>query len=90
MKAKFSESIQGELAQIYKKDKKLSDRIEKQIKLFKENPTHPSLRIHKLSGKIENQWSISITMSIRMIYLRIDDNLVIFVKIGTHDKVYRK
>ncbi len=90
MKAKFSKAVQSELAQIYKKDKKLSDRIEKQIKLFKENPNHPPLRKHKLSGKIENQWSISITMSIRMVYVHIDDDLVIFVKIGTHDEIYRK
>lgn len=90
MKTKFSESIRRELTQIYKKDKKLSDRIEKQIKLFKENPNHPSLRTHKLSGKVENLWSISITMSVRIIYLRIGDELVLFVKIGTHGEVYRK
>lgn len=90
MKAKFSESIQRELVQIYKKDKKLSNRIEKQIKLFKENPNHPSLRTHKLSGKVENLWSISITMSVRMIYLQITDEQVLFVKIGTHREVYGK
>ena len=90
MRAKFSESIQRELTQIYKKDKKLSDRIEKQIKLFKENPMHPSLRTHKLSAKQDNLWSISITMSIRMIYLRIDNDSVVFVKVGTHNEVYRK
>lgn len=90
MKAKFSESIQRELIQIYKKNRKLSDRIEKQIQLFKENPNHPSLRTHKLSGKVGDKWSISITMGIRMVYLRIDEDKVIFIKIGTHDQAYRK
>ena len=90
MTAKFSPSVQKELEKIQQKDKKLADRIEKQIALFEEDPKHPSLRTHKLSGRMDNVWSISITMSIRMIYILLDQNNVIFVKIGTHDEVYEK
>ena len=90
MNAKFSPSVQKELEKIQQKDKKLADRIEKQIALFEENPKHPSLRTHKLSGRMDNVWSISITMSIRMVYVLLDQNNVIFVKIGTHDEVYEK
>ena len=90
MNAKFSPSIQKELKKIQQKDKKLANRIEKQIALFEEDPKHPSLRIHKLSGTMENMWSISITMNIRMIYVLLDQSSAIFVKIGTHDEVYEK
>ena len=90
MNAKFSPSVQKELEKIQQKDKKLADRIEKQIALFEENPKHPSLRTHKLSGRVDNVWSISITTSIRMVYILLDQNNVIFVKIGTHDEVYEK
>lgn len=90
MKAKFSPLVQKEIISIHKKDKKLAKRIEKQILLFQENPQHPSLRTHKLSGNPKNMRSISITMSIRMIYLLIDDDHALFVKIGTHDHVYKK
>ena len=90
MNAKFSPSVQKELEKIQQKDKKLADRIEKQIALFEEDPKHPSLRTHKLSGRMDNVWSISITMSIRMVYILLDQNNVIFVKIGTHDEVYEK
>lgn len=76
--------------QIYHLDRKLSNRIEKQIALFEENPKHPSLRIHKLSGSINNLWSISISMSIRMVYILLDDNTALFVKIGTHEEVYSR
>jgi addiction module RelE/StbE family toxin len=90
MKTKISPLVQKEIINIQRKDKKLANRIEKQILLFEENPKHPSLRIHKLSGNRENMWSISITMSIRMVYLLIDDDQAIFIKIGTHEQVYKK
>ena len=90
MNAKFSPSVQKELEKIQQKDRKLANRIEKQIALFEENPKHPSLRTHKLSGTIDNMWSISITMSIRMVYVLLDQGSVIFVKIGLHDELYGK
>ena len=90
MNAKFSPSVQKELEKIQQKDRKLANRIEKQIALFEENPKHPSLHTHKLSGTMGNMWSISITMSIRMVYVFLDQSSVIFVKIGTHDEVYGK
>src|ERR1700751_4683367 len=61
MKTKISPLVQKEIINIQRKDKKLANRIEKQILLFEENPKHPSLRVHKLSGNRENMWSISIT-----------------------------
>lgn len=90
MKVKFSLLVQREIIKIQKNDRKLASKIEKQIALFEENPKHPSLRTHKLTGEPNNMWSISITMSIRMVYILLDRNSALFVKIGTHEKVYRK
>jgi len=90
MKAKFSPLVQKEITIIWKRDRKLTEKIEKQIELFEENPKHPSLRLHKLSGNVNNMWSISITMSIRMVYVLVEKDRALFVKIGTHDEVYRK
>ena len=90
MNAKFSRLVQEEIIKIRQKDKKLATRIEKQILLFEENPKHPSLRTHKLSGKHREMWSISITVNIRMAYILLDKDHALFVKIGTHDQVYRK
>lgn len=90
MKAKFSPLVQNEIRKIQKKEKSLALRIEKQIALFEENPKHPSLRVHKLSSTIDNMWSISITMRIRMVYIQIDAKTALFIRIGTHDEVYKK
>ena len=90
MDAKFSRLVQEEIIKIRQRDKKLAIRIEKQILLFEENSKHPSLRTHKLSGKLQEMWTISITMNIRMAYILLDQNTALFVKIGTHDQVYGK
>ncbi|OGL59629.1 hypothetical protein A2752_00855 [Candidatus Uhrbacteria bacterium RIFCSPHIGHO2_01_FULL_46_23] len=76
------------IKQIQSKNRKLYIKIKKQLSLFQTDPQHPSLRIHKLSGKLKNTWSISIDMSYRMIY-EISDTYYFF-HIGTHDEVYKK
>lgn len=90
MHIKLSSSVIKELSKIKQKDKKLSDRIQKQLLLFKSNPKHPSLRTHKLTGSMGNMWSISVSMSKRMVYRLLDNDRAYFIDIGTHDEVYGK
>jgi len=52
--------------------------------LFKENPFHLSLRLHKLKGKLEGLWSISIDMKHRIIFKSLEDGVILFVSIGMH------
>jgi addiction module RelE/StbE family toxin len=90
MSIKFSPFVDKELTKIKQKDRKLADKIEKQLTLFVSNPKHPSLRLHKISDSSQKVWSISITMSIRMLYTVLEENIAYFFDIGTHDEVYRK
>lgn len=90
MKAKLLLVVQQKLLQLNKKDKKLVSRIEKQIKIFESNPKHPSLRTHKLTGTLANRWSISVSKSLRMVYIISDKDVAYFVDLGTHDQVYKK
>lgn len=90
MKAKFSPFVQRKIAEVYKKDKKLVGKIQKQILLFESDPKHPSLRVHKLTGQFKNRWSISITRSIRIVYVQTSEDTAYFIAVGTHDQVYRK
>lgn len=89
MQIQFSEEVDHELNKIKQKDQLLIKRIEKQLALFQENPRHPSLRLHKLSGGLNELWSISISKGIRMVYIQ-DEDMAYFVDLGTHDEVYRK
>jgi len=89
MQIKLSPEVISDLKRIKQKNKKLSERIQKQLYLFSINPKHPSLRTHKLNATMSNLWSISITMSIRMVYKLLSENEAYFIKIGTYKEVYR-
>jgi len=52
--------------------------------LFKANPLHPGLRLHRLQGKLKECWSISITLDYRIIFKRMADGVIIFISIGRH------
>jgi len=89
MEISFSSQLDKDLKKIFRKDKELAQKVKKQLILFKQNPKHPSLRVHKLSGKLNNMWSLTINESIRMIYLLQDKDQAYFVDIGTHNEVYK-
>ena len=57
----------------------------KKEKIFRQNPLHPSLRIHPLKGKLNGLWSISITGGYRIIFERQQNGDILFVSIGKHD-----
>lgn len=95
MKIKFSLDVTQDLKKLKQKNTKLAARVEKQLTLFAQNTKHPSLRTHKLTGEIDNRWSIYITKSIRMVYViqqgqEDEGATTYFVAIGTHDQVYKK
>lgn len=72
--------------------KKHPDALEsyvKTIELLELDPFHPSLRLHKLQGKLNDYHSVSITMSYRIVIDFIfQEKEIIPIDIGTHDEVY--
>lgn len=60
----------------------------KAIELFRVNPLHPSLRLHRLKGHFKGYWSISVDLHIRII-LRLEGDTAYFFSIGTH-AIYEK
>ncbi|OGK57963.1 hypothetical protein A3H86_03065 [Candidatus Roizmanbacteria bacterium RIFCSPLOWO2_02_FULL_41_9] len=89
MDFEISPDLDKELKKIKTHDKLLAQKIEKQFSLFQINHFHPSLRVHKLTGNLGNIWSMSIDMSIRMLYILGYDGAYFF-DIGTHDQIYKK
>jgi mRNA-degrading endonuclease YafQ of YafQ-DinJ toxin-antitoxin module len=67
----------------------LLDKYEKTLRLLEANPFHPSLRLHKLSGKLEELHSVSLDMQYRItMEFYIEDEKIVPVNIGTHDEIY--
>ena len=57
----------------------------KKEKVFRDNPLHPSLRLHELHGKLAGIWSISISGGYRIIFERMRNGDILFISIGKHD-----
>jgi len=77
---------------IYKKKVKNNDELKKKfwdaMDLFSKNLFNPRLRTHKLTGKLEGLWALSIDYDCRVIFQFIDKNEVLLIDIGGHDEVY--
>lgn len=85
----FTESFLKKERSFLKKHPELLPLYAKVLRLIELNIYHPSLRLHKLKGRLKNLSSISINLSYRItIYLIIRDDAVVPVDIGSHDEVY--
>lgn len=90
MKIRISPDVLKTFKNLKKRDNRLLTQVKKQLELFQINPKHKSLRLHKLSGKLQNRWSISISRNVRMVYVLLNKNEAYFISIGTHSEVYRR
>jgi len=77
---------------VYKKkvknDAELKKRFWDAMEAFSANPHNPRLRTHKLTGKLEGLWAISVAFDCRVIFRFLDNKTVLLVDIGGHDEVY--
>jgi len=77
------------LKKFLKKHPDMIERYVKTIEILEVNPYHPSLRLHKLKGRLSDFHSISINMEYRVIIdFIIRDNEIIPIDIGIHDEIY--
>lgn len=58
---------------------------EKREQIFRKNPFHPTLKTHKLGGKLEEFWAFSIDYKYRIIFEFMPDKTVHFHSVGDHD-----
>lgn len=78
MELLFSSGVKKELKRLKLKQPKLVRKIHSQLKIFREDPKYPSLRLHKLKGQLNDSWSISIEGNYRMLYYIKDGKAVFF------------
>lgn len=55
------------------------------IDILREDPMHPSLRLHRLSGKLEGLWSITLTRKHRIVFQYRENGVALLVTVGAHD-----
>ena len=84
----FSKEFIKNYRKITKKNNSLKEKIKTSLHTFKENPRHPSLRLHRLKGKMIEDWSISVQNDLRIVFTYISDGILL-VDIGSHKEVYK-
>jgi proteic killer suppression protein len=62
--------------------------FKKRIELLELDPFHPTLKTHKLQGKLKKYYSCSIDYYYRLIFDFLDNENIQLLDIGSHDEVY--
>lgn len=89
----FSSSFKRAYKTTIKRRPDLQVKIAEKIRLLANDPYDPSLRTHKLKGKLSGSWSCSVEYDCRIVFDFIknsetDAEEIFLIDIGNHDEVY--
>jgi addiction module RelE/StbE family toxin len=79
---------------IIRQNPQLRPLIEKTLERLSEDPFHPALRTHKLTGDLAGAWACSIDYSYRILFEFITppdgkgEDAILLLNLGSHDDVY--
>ncbi len=69
-------------------EESLKEEVRQKLVLFRENIRDPSLKTHKLKGRLQGRFSFSVNYRYRIVFCYDDSSKVVFLDVGDHD-VYR-
>ena len=85
----FTEQYTKRAARFLRRHPEIEQQYLKTLQLLEADPFHPSLRLHKLSGRLDSLHSVSINLSYRItLEFLINDCEIVPVNVGDHDTVY--
>jgi mRNA-degrading endonuclease YafQ of YafQ-DinJ toxin-antitoxin module len=85
----YTPSYNKRAARFLKKHPDLANQYLKTLQLLELNPFHPSLRLQRLQGSLNELHSVSINISYRVtLELLISEKEIVPVNVGTRDEVY--
>jgi len=85
----YTKSYIKRAGKFVKKYPQLVGQYEKTLKLLELDPFHPSLKLHGLSGKLSELFTVSINLSFRItLELLISEKEIIPINVGIHDDIY--
>ncbi|MDA3948483.1 MAG: type II toxin-antitoxin system RelE/ParE family toxin [Spirochaeta sp.] len=86
----YTDSYIRRATKFIKRHPDIRGQYEKTLQLLETNPSHPSLHLHRLSGRLSDLYSVSINVTYRItLEFLIQDDTIVPVHVGTHDEVYR-
>ena len=84
----WGSSFKRAYRRIVKAHPHLGDKISECLEVFVNDPFHPSLRTHKLRGKLRGLWAFVVEYDCRVVFRFLDDGDALLIDIGKHDEVY--
>jgi len=85
----ITDTYKKRVKKFLKKHPDMLGRYAKALAILEVDPFHPSLRLHKLKGNLNEYYSVSINMEYRVVIdFLVIDNEIIPIDIGSHDDVY--
>ena len=69
----------------------LADSLEATLEQLSSDAAHPSLRSHKLKGRLAGSWACSAGYDLRIVFEFVEDEgeeTILLLAMGTHDEVY--
>lgn len=87
----FTESYSKKEKAFLSRHAELTEKYKNILKLLELNPSHISLKLHKLQGKFKNKYAVSLTYSYRIILsFTVVKDEILLIDIGGHGEVYWK
>lgn len=87
MTIRLSSQFDSKFRKLLRRQPSLEISMQTALTLLMEDLKAPSLKAHKLSGKLKNQWAFWLTYKLRVVFKRKGDTIIL-INIGTHDEVY--
>jgi addiction module RelE/StbE family toxin len=86
----FTDQFNRKVLKFLKSHPELTGKYKKIVLQLRVNPFHPSLRLHKLQGNLQEFYSVSINMKYRILLdFIIQNDQIILLDIGGQDYLYR-
>lgn len=86
-----SPAFARDLRRWLKKRPELAESFKRSLEQLATDPTHPSLRSHKLRGPLTGCWASSVGYDLRIVYEFVQhegQEAILLLAVGTHDEVY--
>lgn len=84
---KSPKSFRRTLKKLFAKNSELKNAFREVFDKLAKDPFTPSLKTHKLKGRLKEFWACAVTSDIRLIF-QLETDAIILIDIGSHDEVY--
>ena len=83
----LSDRFKRSLREFVRKHPELHATVQERFEILSRNPRDPSIRTHKLTGKLKGLLAASITHEYRVVFY-VEKDFIFLLAIGSHEEVY--